>query len=116
MVTSLLKKDSLTYIPIQGRTYSLFGISGSTNDYYSAVKDLANRVLEIEPSVEFWLDTLVRNSSRKALLRKLQSKPLSNLPFSICLNLTSNALHRYTQATESYLKQLYIKKIWDRDL
>jgi hypothetical protein len=69
--------------------------------------------MEIEPNINSWLDILMKYSSRKTSLKKLLNMPANDFPISICLHLTSNALNQYTQSVDAYLKQLYMKKLWD---
>jgi hypothetical protein len=111
-----LKSVSLSYEPIEGKTYSLFGYSGSTREYYQSVRNLADRILAIEPSLDFLLETIVNFSSRKACLKKLQVKPVFDSLISACLQLSYETLGRYTRQTEAHLKQLTLKKYWDRRL
>jgi hypothetical protein len=37
------------YIHIEGKTYTLFGNSDSTAEYYATIADLVNRVSALEP-------------------------------------------------------------------
>ena len=106
----------MPYDPVEGKTYSLFGNSRSTSTYYQSVRDLADRILEVESSISSLLEILARYSLRKTYLRKLQAKPVKSSLISTCLQLASEALSPYTQQTEAHLKQFSIKRLWDRRL
>jgi len=46
-----MKTIELPYDPIDGKTYSLFGNSKTTERYFETVKKLTNQILDIEPSI-----------------------------------------------------------------
>jgi len=111
-----LKTVALSYDPVEGKTYSLFGNSGSTSGYYESVGKLADTILEIEPSIPMLLETLERYSSKKALLNKLKSKPIKDSLIITCMQLADESMKPFTQQTKVHLAKLSMKRLWDKRL
>jgi hypothetical protein len=103
-------------IPIEGKTYTLFGNSNTTTNYYRVIKSLADRILESNPDIGLVLETLAKNSSRKRYLRKIITKPVNGECISDWLNLIDPELKQFTLKTDEHLKSLPLFKIWDRRL
>jgi hypothetical protein len=103
-------------IAIEGKTYSLFGNSNTTNDYYYIIKLLADRILENNPDIGSVIETINQFSSKKQYLRKITKHPLHGKLISDCLNLIDSELKQFTVKTEGHLKSLSLLKIWDRRL
>jgi hypothetical protein len=101
------------YVPVNGKTYSLFGDSGSTSGYYEAIKILADRIVAINPLTPELMDNIKQFSSKKRNLKKCLkiNDPDNNM--SVILNLIDPILRRYTQNVESHLKTLPLSKLWD---
>jgi len=102
------------YIHIEGKTYTLFGDSDSTAEYYETIQYLADRVSAMEPDAEELIGRLQRFSSRKRSLKNaLEHKREGSLMDEI-LNLIDPPLRKYTASTEEHLKHIPLSKIWDR--
>ena len=102
------------YGHIEGKTYTLFGNSDSTSEYYETIRDLADRVSAMEPDTGKLIGNLQRFSSRKRSLKKaLENKREGSLMDEI-MNLIDPSLRKYTDNTEEHLKQIPLSKIWDR--
>jgi hypothetical protein len=111
-----MKLHDLPVIPIEGKTYSLFGDSGTTREYYQTIRSLADKIL-IEHDIEVVLTTLRKCSSKKRLLRRLANDPGSNSLISLCLKTVHEPLKRYTRATAGHLAGLPLwKKLRDQRL
>jgi hypothetical protein len=111
-----LKIEALPYEPVEGKTYSLFGSSGSTGEYYLTVKDIADHVVGNESDIPIMLNTIRRLAARKHLLRKVLRKPVSGTFMSELLHLLHDRLSQYTIRTDEHLKHLPAIRLWDRRL
>jgi hypothetical protein len=103
-------------VPINGKTYSLFGNSDTTGNYYKTIINLADKILEQYPDILSVIENLLRNSSQKRLLKKLLLKPEPGRTISDIINLIDPVLKEYTADTQKHLKTLPLSKIWDRRL
>jgi hypothetical protein len=104
------------YTHIEGKTYTLFGNSDSTSEYYETIRDLADRISAMEPDTGELIAKLQRFSERKrSLKRALEKKREGSLMVDI-LNLTDPYLKKYTIRTEDHLKHIPVSKLWDRRL
>jgi hypothetical protein len=111
-----MKSDSLEYSPINGKTYSLFGKSDSTSEYYETIRLLADKILALNPDTRDLIDNIRKFSSKKRMLKKsLEIKNSDSLMGGI-LNLINPHLKKYTENTEEHLRTLPISKFWDRRL
>ena len=112
----MMQPIELPYPPLEGKTYSLFGGSTSTYEYYQSVRSLADNILTGN-NIEECLDTLRKYSSRKRYLIRLASGHHRDSLISFCLNTIHEPLKLYTRATAGHLKHLSPwKKLWDRRL
>lgn len=110
-----MTEEALPYNPIPGETYSLFGLSSSTEAYYDLIKNLTDEILRKYPDRDALLKRIRRASSRKRLLRK--SRQGGGDPDLVFLLKTiSPALSEYTVFVEKHLDGLPILKFWDRRL
>ncbi len=107
-----MKSTELKYPRIEGKTYSLFGDSSSTHDYYKTIKSLADRILA-ESDIATVLGTLKEYSSRKRFLKRTVSGKVSKSMISYCLNSVHEPLKQYTRNTAGHLKNLPLSKLWD---
>lgn len=105
------------YMAIQGKTYSLFGETGNTDGYYRLVRDLADKVLEIEPDMETILQEITLYSYRKRLLKKMVKGQGQDTLVSDIMHLITPEMSKYTENTEKHLQGLsYWKLVWDKRL
>jgi hypothetical protein len=109
----IMETKSPEYSHIEGKTYTLFGSSDSTSEYYKTIRDLAERVSDIQPDLTALIEKLQRFSNRKrGLKRALEKQNERSLPAEI-LNLIDPYLSKYTYSAEDHLMKLPISKIWD---
>lgn len=104
------------YSPVNGKTYSLFGKSDSTLEYYETIRILADKILEKNPDILELVEKLYMCSSKKKVLRKILQNQGSDNLMSIVIGLIGPYLNKYTERTEEHLKTLQVSKIWDRRL
>lgn len=111
-------RKSLTqdYSPVVGKTYSLFGKSGSTLEYYETIRMLADKILEQNHDIVELVEKLNQFSSRKRALRKFLQNQGSDKLMSIIINLIDPYLKNYSENTEEHLRTLPVNKLWDRRL
>jgi len=109
----LLKPE---YSPVIGKTYSLFGNSDLTLEYFETIRMLADRILEREPDINYLVDNLNKFSSHKRALRKILENKVSDNLMSFIISLTDPCLKKYTENTEEHLRMLPVSRLWDRRL
>ncbi len=104
------------YLPVNGKTYSLFGKSDSTTGYYETIRMLADKILALNPDTRDLIEKIREFSSKKRILKKsLRIKDPGNL-MAVILNLIDPYLRIYTENTEEHLRTLPLLKFWDRRL
>lgn len=104
------------YSRIEGKTYSLFGESDSTREYYETIRKLADTVTAMEPDMGILIDKLQKFSvSKRGLKRALKNKKEGRVTHEI-LHLINPFLEKYTDKTEEHLKEIPFSKIRDRSL
>jgi hypothetical protein len=102
------------YNHIEGKTYTLFGLSDSTGEYYETISELADRVSAMEKDTGALIVRLQRFSARKSSLKRaLENRREGNLMDEI-LNLIDPYLRKYTNKSEEHLKNIGLTKILDR--
>lgn len=106
----------MQYPSIQGKTYTLFGDSVSTREYYRTIGSLADKILEGN-NIQVVLGILRKYSSGKRYLKRLVSGAKPGSLISLCLNSVYETLKPYTRATKEHLRNLPVRKYcWDRRL
>jgi hypothetical protein len=98
-----MSKKQPLYQPVEGKTYSLFGNSSSTGDYYKRIRSLASQILTTNELTTV-LETLQKYSSRKRYLKSILAAGKSRSLISYCLNTLHETLKQYTVNTEKHLK------------
>jgi hypothetical protein len=104
-----------SYVPVAGKTYSLFGSDLSTEPYYDRVRRLADELLRIVPGEESLLALIRKAGGRKRLLARAAQREDGSVLSSI-LRLLGNALSPYTTNVRTHLKGLSIRSVTDRRL
>ena len=104
------------YSPVYGKTYSLFGNSDSTSEYFETIGLLAERIQDLNPNTPALIEIIRRFSSKKKILKKSLRKQESDNLMSIVLNIIDPYLKKYTGNTEEHLRRLPVSKLWDRRL
>jgi hypothetical protein len=106
----------ILYRPIEGKTYSLFGKSNSTTDYYHLIENLAHNVLAKEKNPKILLKTIQNYSKKKRTIQKIARTTKSDSLISYIINLINKPLSEYTSNVEAHLKTLPYRKLWDSRL
>jgi hypothetical protein len=103
-------------IPVNGKTYSLFGNSDSTSGYYETIKMLADKILSSNPDIQELVEGVGEFSAKKRKLKKsLRTHDAGNKMPAI-LNFIDAHLRIYTENVEEHLRTLPLSKFWDRRL
>lgn len=111
-----MKQDRPEYLPVKGRTYSLFGNSGSTAEYFKTISSLADSILGIFPDIRKITEIIASSSSKKRVLSKIVKKKISGSEIATVLNLVDPYLKKFTESTNEHLKSITFKQRWDRRL
>lgn len=104
------------YSPVEGKTYSLFGHSGSTHEYYETIRMLADKTLEKNPDIRVLVENISKFSSKKLALKNILHNQVSGNPMLSIISLIDSHLKKYTENTEEHIRTLPISKCWDRRL
>lgn len=107
-----MKSTELKYPRIEGKTYSLFGDTSSTREYFQIIRSLADKILDGN-DIHNVLETLRNYSSRKRYLRRIGSGKMGKSLISFCVNSIHEPLKPYTRNTKDHLKHLPFTKLWD---
>jgi hypothetical protein len=109
-------QHAIPYLPVEGKTYSLFGKSETTEGYYQLIKELADSVLKKISNPEMVLEIMRKSGKKKRLLRKISFKKENTQIISFILHLLNDSLPDYTENVESHLRTLSVWKFSDRRL
>ena len=112
-----MKISKPEYQPVEGKTYTLFGKSDSTDGYYKTIKLLVDKILVMYPtSIKELVGNIRRLSTKKRYLkRSLEIKDPGNM-ISVILNIIDPYLSKYTENTDMHLRTIPVSKLWDRRL
>jgi hypothetical protein len=111
-----LKQSRPAYNPVEGKTYSLFGNSGSTSGYYESIKVLADRIQALDRDTGKMIEEISRFSRGKQSLKRSLKRPDDCNTMSVIMNMIDPCLKIYTGKVEEHLRTLPVSKIWDRRL
>lgn len=111
-----MKQIRPEYSPVHGKTYSLFGNTYSTSEYYETIRILADKTQVLYPDTPAFIKSIRRFSSKKRILKKSLTNTESENLMSVILNIIDPYLRKYTVNTEEHLRRLPVSKLWDRRL
>jgi len=106
---------SPSYVPVAGKTYSLFGGDLSTEPYYDRVRRLADELVRIVPGEEPLLALIRKAGGRKRLLARVVRREDGSVLSSILQSL-GNAFSPHTTNVRTHLNGLSIRSVTDRRL
>jgi len=104
------------YSAVSGKTYSLFGNSDSTADYFTTIRMLAHKILKNNSDIPDLIENLSHFSGRKRRLRRSLKKKESADNMSGILRLVDPYLRKYTENTSKHLRKLPLSSLLDREL
>lgn len=109
--------DTLPGSPVEGKTYSLYGNSDSSSDYYHLISELADALSVKWGSAEKLLDATRQFSQGKKWLKRISKGSDDESLICFTINLLNESLQTYTQKTEDHLKELsWLRKFRDRTI
>ncbi len=110
------KYGGLPYLPVEGKTYSLFGDSTNTSDYYRLIGRLADEITARFDPGEL-LAALNKIAPRQRSVQKLASAADDSSPVAYFINHLAGELKPYTKNTAAHLRELpLLKRYRDRRL
>ncbi len=99
--------------PVQGKTYSLFGINNDTEHYYNLIRKLTNDFLLKCPYEKKLLSHVQSAGGKSTLIKKLSVKQMDK-PLMSFINKTLKAtLSVYTPGVKSHLSKIPISQKLD---
>jgi hypothetical protein len=101
-----------SYVPVAGKTYSLFGSALSTEPYYDRIRLLADELLRIVPGEEALLALIQKASGRKRVLAKA-ARRADGTALSTILQQLGDGLSPYTLNVRPHLKGLSFRSVTD---
>ena len=104
-----------SYVPVAGKTYSLFGSDLSTEPYFDRVRLLADELLRIVPGEESLIALIRKACGRKWVYARAARREDGSIRSSI-LRLLDDALSPYTTNVRTHLKGLSIRSVTDQRL
>lgn len=104
------------YKLVEGKTYTLFGKSDSTRNYYKTIHELADSIMILFPDIQETIEDLRIFSGRKRVLKRLLKNITPANPAVEIARLVDSILKIYTENVEEHLKTIPLSKIWDRRL
>ncbi len=108
-------RTDLPYPPVQGKTYSLFGSSGHTREFYQAMNSLADGLTEYHQDTESLIRLIRENSPRRRRLHRLAMDPGKDFLSSLLQKLEV-ILRPYINRVEIHLTALKWRGLRDRRL
>ncbi len=108
-------EQSTFKLPLTGKTYSLYGVQNSSDDYYKTVEYIAEYYIKQFQNPDQLLQLIQTVSKKKGYFRKKISREKDPLIASLLSDLDSK-LSIYTEKIESYLESLSIIKRTDNIL
>lgn len=102
--------------PFEGKTYSLHGASGGSEDYYRRVRKVLDSLLGQGLALPDLLGIVRKLSRSRRHLRKLASHPANGSYDSSLVLLLRDEFSRCTARVSSHLKSLPLTQRWDRTL
>jgi hypothetical protein len=104
------------YSVVKGKTYSLFGDSDTTVEYFTTIRMLADKIQKDYGSISELIENLKQLSTRKRMLRKALRNDRKDKTISDILRETDCRLRKYTENTAEHLRTLKISALFDRRL
>lgn len=109
-------EEKARYKALQGKTYSLFGESTGTEEYYSAIKKLVDLVLNKYPDEKRLLSLIRKAGSGGSFLRKLSGRDIDHSIVSFTKKTLRDSLFIYTREVKPHLNDLPLSKRFDDTL
>jgi hypothetical protein len=102
------------YMPVKGKTYSLFNESDSTVQYYKTIRLLADKVLEMTPDIRMLVEDIEHFSSKKTSLGKILLNKATVSLVSDIIGVIDPELSKYTESRDKHLSNLPVSRRLNR--
>ncbi len=100
-------------MPIKGKTYSLYGGSKETDQYYSTIRELTDRFLERCPDKQELLQHIQKSGKDNSFLKKLTIKQVHKPLISYINKTLKDSLSVFTTGVKQHLKTLPLSRRLD---
>ncbi len=104
-----------SYVPVDGKTYSLFAGGLSTARYYEQIRGVTDEILRLLPDEETLLALIRKVGGKKRLLARAARRK-DGTPISAILRLLGPALSSYTRNVRTHLDSIPLFSFKDRML
>jgi hypothetical protein len=104
-----------SYVPVDGKTYSLFAGGLSTARYYEQIRGVTDEILRLLPDEETLLALIRKVGGKKRLLARAARRK-DGTPISAILRLLGPALSPYTRNVRGHLESIPLFSFKDRML
>lgn len=101
------------YKPVEGKTYSLFGNTQSTDHYYETVSQLVDLCLKQYTDPGELLLQIQKVSRKKKLTKKLHGTGMNHSLVSFLKDIVNPRLSVYTKGVTPHLRNLSLSQRWD---
>jgi hypothetical protein len=101
------------YVPVSGKTYSLFGTGLSTEQYYERIRTVADEILRLVPGEETLL-SLIREVCRRKRFLARKARRDDGTAISVVLRLLKSTLSPYTTNVRMHLESIPLLSTTDR--
>ena len=98
---------------IKGKTYSLFGSSTGTEEYYRTIRKLTDKFLEKCPDEQELLGHIQRAGTDRSLMKKLMSRKIDRPLIYSIKQTVKKSLSLYTTGVKEHLKTLPLSQRLD---
>jgi hypothetical protein len=111
-----MKSVGPEYSSIMGKTYSLFGNSYSTFEYFTTIRMLADEIQKENSNISELIENLKQFSTRKRILRRSPGIKRTYKIMSPILRFIEPHLRKYTESTAEHLRTLKFSSLFDQRL
>ncbi len=98
---------------IQGKTYSLYGGRGSTELYYSRIRELTSFLLTMYPDERRLLDQVQKAEGSGSFIKRLASKNVDKQLILFIKKFLSGSLSVYTTNVKKHLRSVPLRQRFD---
>jgi hypothetical protein len=110
---SSLQSDFHDTLPLAGKTYTLYGSTVTTDEYYRRIAAFADACLTRSDHPETLLSFITELSGQKRRCRSVIKRAADSSMESFLLHRLSRELSGFTQAVPGHLQGLSLKQRWD---
>ncbi|MEK6527426.1 MAG: DUF116 domain-containing protein [Nitrospirota bacterium] len=107
-----MDEQGVKYKPVTGKTYSLYGKSSGTEQYYSLIRKLVDLFLQKYPD-EKKLLSQIQKAGRGSIFRKLYGKNIDRSLILFVRKTVKDSLSAYTKPVCSHISNLPLSQKFD---